>query len=503
MPSLTWMSVLFALVALLSPSVSAQDLDSAANETVYLLNRALTTRDSRERDRLLGALRRLRDPQAAAFYRHLSDMSDSYRQSHGLLGLVETGVTPALTLDAVAQIEDTHAQAELVQAALNDKLIDTATASQWINSSRLTMRTRLELARFLLKEKQRVDPALLREAAGSEDKRYRVLASVLMVQAGDPSGLEYLRTLADATDAESQAFTIDALNLASDLNFDKLGPWAYEVSQKEGADKIVAQSSLAIALKLRAPQAAATWQRTFQAEKDAVQKLRMAMYALNAAPFIDASFYDTLIAASDDMLQKIGRVGRAISAKQGVDEAVLELVQLNHVPFNAWALAFAHEHASVQEAQSILLGLILAFETLPRTNPRTVNDHLELVERAAALLYDRDPQAALPLLQAVLSNPNNDPLFVRRVLGGLFACEQPDAYRVLEGLPQFNDRTARLLVLVLLARSGAPMTQDQVYELGLLVRGGGGLREEARLQTGWIYLKRTRQLEAAMAKLTR
>ncbi len=493
------MSVLLMLAIGATPSARGQDLDSAAKETVYLLNRALTTRDGRERDRLLGAVRRLRDPRAAGLYRHLSGMSDPFRQSHGLLGMVEAGLTPSLTLDTVLSVEDDVAQAELVQAALNDGLIDAKVAAQWIGSSRLTARARVELARYLLSHGHSVDPAVLRDPSQSDNKRLRVLANVLLVQAGDASGLNYLRTLAGATDAESQSLTVEALNLASELNLDKLGPWAFEVSQKTDIDQRIAQPALAIALKLRAPQAASVWQRTFKEETDGAIQMRLAMYALNAAPFIDAKVFDVLLASPDATIQMLGRAGRAIALKQNIDEAVLEIVQLNHLPFSAWALAYAHEHASAQDAQAILLGLILAFETAPR-NARTLNAHLDLVERAVSLLYDRDPEGAIPLLRAVITKPDNEPLFVRRVLTGLFNCEKPGAYRVLEGLPAFEDRAARLMALVLLTMSDQPMTQDQLQEVSLLVRGGGGLLDQARLQVGWVYLKRTNQLDAAVTR---
>src|SRR5690606_8682626 len=90
-------AILLLLLAM-TPSAAAQQLDSAAEETAYLLKQAITSRNPSQRDRLLQTLRRMRDPAAAPIYQHLAGVSDPVRQGHGILGLAETGTNSALTI---------------------------------------------------------------------------------------------------------------------------------------------------------------------------------------------------------------------------------------------------------------------------------------------------------------------------------------------------------------------------------------------------------------------
>jgi hypothetical protein len=75
-------------------------------------------------------------------------------------------------------------------------------------------------------------------------------------------------------------------------------------------------------------------------------------------------------------------------------------------------------------------------------------------------------------------------------------------HTMLAGIGAFQNFRANSLRLLVLAKGGEPLAPDELKELSLMVRGGGGVPDTIRIQAAWAYLKQTSQLPFAIAKAT-
>ena len=75
------------------------------------------------------------------------------------------------------------------------------------------------------------------------------------------------------------------------------------------------------------------------------------------------------------------------------------------------------------------------------------------------------------------------------------------AHRLIDGVDAWDSDTAAALALLLRAKHGAQLSDEQLRQLALIVRGGAGLQDPLRVQAAWVYLKRTNQDQAVVAEL--
>ncbi len=164
---------------------------------------------------------------------------------------------------------------------------------------------------------------------------------------------------------------------------------------------------------------------------------------------------------------------------------------------NLWALKYAKQQAADSDAQVILLGLILAAETVKPGDPP---HGLETAALAAQALADRHPQAPGALLRPILASPKSDPLYTRAILRGLARCAKNHAAGAVEGIGPLPDMANNNLATLVLAKHGYPLSSQQRQDLERMVRGGGGLDGALRAQAAWAYLKQTQQAQPALSQ---
>ena len=487
-------------VALLAigPSLAA-GLDKTTESAVYLLRASMNVeKDAGRADRMLTALGYLRDPQLAPFFENLAASDHGLLQIHGMLGLAECDQSKRIDLVRLSELERPAVQQRVVSVAMDRELLDLDQAKQLMGWTDLDPAVRAVVAVFLERRGAPADLAFLREASASEIVSLASWASLLLLQNGDPSAMAQLERLSQSNNPGRDAICQSLLRTAYLAKFDRVGPWAMKIIAAEG-DSPLGQLALATALRFAAPGAPEKWQEWFAAESDLVAQMRVALIGLGVAPWVDPTLYEPLINADDATLQQIGKSGAAVAAKENIAEAVITAIELNQSQVTGWALNYAKEHATDEDARSIMLAVILAFDGPKQRQTQ----RLQYARWASNFLADRNPHEAAVLIRPILADPNTHRKLARGIVAGLAACRKTDPYDIIAGLRPFNNADAPTegLALLIAARHGQALSPADVRDLSLLVRGGAGLSDDLRVQAAWAYLRHTGKTQLALAEV--
>lgn len=486
-------------VGLAAPG-AAQPADPAARSAAYLLGQCVQASANGKHDRLLRALRHLRDPALEPLFSRLAQSPQPSLKAHGIMGLAELHPQRQIDLKRLAEVDDPTLQATLISAAMDEDLLGDEAADQLLNWPGLDMGAKLLVAIRQLGEGKFSDAALLREALQSDREARRGLAAVMLLELGDPAGPAELQKLDQSQAPQRDVVRAMLLETAMRHQLRRAATWAYAIAGEPGTDERLRLLALRVALRLGESGAGRLWREQFDAAREPADRIRLALVALQLSPWLDPALFEPLAASDDPLMKSIGQAGRAVAAgDSSAAQWVVELVQRMHPLVNAWALRYARQQAKPLEAQLILLSLI---DLASRAPQQGLAQHLEHAMEASWALDEQDPAVAANLLGPILADPNTPRLLVQSILVGLLQVPPGQPQPVIDALPTtLPDLESRHLALLLRAKHGQSLSPQQVDELGLLVRGGGRLEDTLRIQAAWAWLKHTGQAQAALARL--
>jgi len=469
-------------------------LDEAGRSASYLLRGCMRIDRSGNYHNSIEALRQMRDPALEPFFQQLIQSGHPSLIVHGVLGLAEASRNQKLDLTQVAAIQEAPIQAQIISAAIDSELLTTQQAQQLIGWPGIDPAIKIVVAAQLVKDHPLPD-LHLEDEANSDNLARRGLASLLRLQRGDHQALEILRQLDRSDDRQRDQVRKMLLETAMRYELDSATSWAAGIAAAPDVNRWLGLLALRVAMRFGSPGAIDSWRGRFTSSTDAAQRMRLALLALGLAPWLDQGLFEPLISDHDVTIQHMGQAGMAIASNDQIDTAVINLIEMHHPMANRWALTYAKEHAEGNDAQVILLGLIMAFDDYP-SNRRS--QAFKDVIRATRTLIDRYPHMAKSLLRPLLIDLNTDPLLVEGILLGLLSCSSNDADEVIAGLPGYENQQINPLMVLLLAKHGRSLSLSQNETLKVLVRGGGNIRDTLRLQAAWVYLKQTHQSQIAL-----
>ncbi len=397
---------------------------------------------------------------------------------------------PHLDLASLAEIKRSDVQVRLISTALDEDLLPPAEARKLLTWSDLDMGVKLLVALQLMENGEFQNKAMLHEALNARRLARRGLAALMLHQLGDEAGTKALQEINQSQDPLRDAARLMMVNAAMRRKLHRAASWAYAVTTEKDVPDKLRDAALQAAMRFGHPQAARLWQQRFEASHDLVRRTQLGLMALQDSPWLETSLFDAMAkAAHKPIIQQMAEVGQAITAdRDDVPDQVVALVRLNHPVVNTWALSFARDHAKTSNAQLILLGIVLAYDQGPEAGKL---QRLDNAVQATRLLFAKDPRVASNLLHPILASKKTDPLLVRGILLGLVNSDAPQPQRVLEGLPPFDDKNSEHLALLLRAKHESKLSDEQLRDLALLARGGGGLQDTWRIQAAWAWLKQT------------
>ena len=475
----------------------AAELDEAARSATMMLRASTTIRRDAPSSFMVPALRGLRDPALTPLLNQLAQSPNPVLKIHGLLGLAECDPNHKLDLVRIAAIEDPAIQAEMVSAAIDSKLLTIDQSKQLVTWPGLDLAIKVIVAAKLVQEHQLTDIGFLQQALQSDNLARRCMASLLLLQLGHEDQRQSLDELNRSTHPQRDQVRRMLMKTAIRYELNQAASWAYSICIDPKTDPKLGLVALHAALRLGWHGAMDMWRERFTSAQDPAQRIRLAFIALESAPWVKRNFFAPLITDNETLIQRIGQAGAAIASGQQIDLAVVSMIEMRHPLANRWALRYAQNHASNTDARMILLGLIMSFEDYdPQARPKTLHQ----VISATRILSERDANATAALLRPILEAPKTDALLAQGILLGLIRSSGDQPSRTIAGLGTFTHPKTNTLAIVLLAKDGQPLSKSQLNELKLLVRGGGDLPKDLRLQAAWAYLKRTNQAQMALAK---
>ncbi len=489
------MLAFLALLACLSPAVAAQSKDATFDSTVFLLKQAMRVHQDGRQNQLLRSLRHLADPQMTPLLNELAQSDYPVFKIHGLLGLAECSDPRQIDLVRLAAVEDPAVQAELVSAALDSELLTLDQCQQLIDWPGLDVAVKVIVSAPLVKAGRLSKLEPLHEAAKAENLARRSMASLLLLQLGHAQAMDALEKL-NISDNPARDQVRDML-LRSMIRYelDKAAPWAMKIADDADTRSQLRMLALSVAMRFNAPGSTNIWQQQFATSTDTAQRTRLALMALRLSPWMQASFYQPLMKDDDPMMVRIGAAGAAVASGKDIPAAVTSLIDMHHPIANSWALNYASNDASPQDARAILHALILAYEQGPA---RGREQRLDDAATASQLLAEQDIDGATIILRPILANPQTPRQLTQAILLGLIRSSKPLAHQVIMDLPPQEDMNIQSLVLLLTARSGQPLSPQQLADLAINVRGGGLPQDSLRIQAAWLWLKATGQVRPAL-----
>lgn len=483
-------------IALGLTTAAAQSLDPAARSAVHLLRQSTQPSNDGLDNALLRSIRELRDPALAPLYSHLLASPHEVLKLHGILSLAEVTDPRQVNLTQVMTIKDVRLMAQLVGEALDRNLLNNDQIAQMLKWADLNEGVKVILATHLISNGHTVDQSILINALESNNLSRRAWAMMLLLQTDSSTTTDQLTKILDTEDPKRDEIRANLLTAAIINDFDRSAPWAAQVRTEADVNSNLAAIALRVGLRFGDAEAIAAWCSQYQASTNATDKTRLAVIALQTAQWLDPSVVGPLITEQDQsgLLAAIGQAAVAIARNRAVGDAVAHLIQLNHPLTSRWALTYARHSAAAVDARQILHSTIVAAD-----GPEPfVQQRIGYAIMATRYLCELDPDTAMTPIRIILADPKTSNLLRQAILVGLTQCRTDEAHTVVVGLKPFTDRNSRNLVLVLLARKHDFLSDQQMQDLSVLVRGGARLKDPLRIQAAWAYLRRTGQEKEAL-----
>lgn len=482
----------------------AEDDARAYDAAVYLFAQtSIPTRDGRHNTMLL-ALRHLRDPQLAPWFETLTTSPFAAQRVHGQLGLAEISPAGRLDLATIAEIEDPAELTQLIGAALDIDLIGTADLTQVLRWESLDTASKQALAVRVVAGSGAVEEPLLRASLIRDDDDAGIatllrhgLSALMLMERGDRSAMGELRKLDElGTQVDRELVQAQLFEAAMRHGFASIGPWAMEIASDPERDPMLRLSALRAALRFPvngdATPAVVVWESMFENEEDAAQRVRLALTALEAAPWTEPGLYRMLEADTDPHFVLIAAAGQAIAGgRLDTAEALIALIEHGHPLTIQWAGRYANEHASDADRGAILLAIV---EGADRGNPQTRGRRIAFAIAASQALAEsgsiEQRDRLLPLLDPSDTPRRRGELAMHHiVLLGLVRAQAGGLEDFVAQIPDQPDADAADLALLLRARWGDAISATQWERVSQIVAGASSLDVSLRVQLAWLYLK--------------
>lgn len=500
----------------------ARGPDTTTDALVTQLRSALVDRRDGGQDRLMAALRQLRDPALRPLFAQLASGDRPLLRVHGILGLAELDTPARVDLLLVKRIEDPRDQLVILGEALRSGLLEPAQLQDVVRWPGLDE----TLVVLILGKLRRlpgappVDLADLRRLLYGPNQAAGVFAALELVQAGEsigapgagvegeqgaahapppPTPLDRVLAL-DPGAKDDAAAMLRVLAYIRDEHLTRLLPFALRLSERMSVDP-GARLEAAAALVSLAPGNAdvlSAWGVAYRAT-DLPGRIRLGLEALEAARLSEgrcpAELFDLPSADESALLKAIGAAGAAVVSGRGQAESALALIQQRHRQTMDWALRLAGM-LSAAEARTLRLGAVQAAAGVLKTQA----DLFEPAARAAAALAAESAGDWRNAVSMAVEE-NDEPLAIALLAGALRSGAPVSAEGLIPAESAGDCPTAATLADLLRFRGLPEPAPADFDRLAAIALGAGGLPEAYRVQAAWLALKCRGEQRVALARV--
>ena len=511
--------VLLALFVCLpggSPVQAQQQADPAYEASVRLLRNAVTPNPNNRHAVLMRGLRHLQDPAMRPLFQNLIASRHASMQVFGVMGLGQLSDTGTINVARVAEIESPAYAAAAITAAIDDKMIDADSLADVLTWKDLPMIARLIGAMRLVELGGRVDPALFRPVLDQDPATPNLpraelieyaYAAALLHELKDPAGTAALTKLLAVQSKHMEYVLSNLLSIAMRNKVRSMGPIALAIAKDESYGQVLRTHAISASLRLKTKGSITYWRTWFKAEESSAQRIRLSILLLDIAPLLKPIAFDGLTSAPAPFLQKIGTLGKAVSAGDDPAQrkAVTALLDVGVAPMTRWVVSYCNREKPANGAA--LLALVAQSYSVG-----IEKKNLQLVQQASdavMALCEHYPKQAAKLIPAMLNSPAKDDTYkdarLSVVLDGISRIRGADLTAIVKQIKTNAQTTPfnRNMHLIQRAKHGLPLTDEQWDQAALCIQGVGQITDEYRIKLAWLYLKHRGLTKRAVADALR
>lgn len=437
------------------------------------------------------------DPGTEALFRAMVRNNHAGPRVYGVLGtalISKKGIDPALLAAITARDE----RAAIIREANITGILRVSPVSVILAQGNFPDAALLSLVAEINRRKEEWDPAPVRALASSTDPVAAGFAALLIRDGsaknpGDPALWDAFRVRLLALSPADRNGTMRALIEASMIFELKsaAGP-LLELARTENFTTDTRIGAIGMALRIDTPAGVAAWQDHVAANRSQTALVRAGLQLLASSDRgIPPTAFDA-IRNGNPVLDAMADTGSAISGGKDPVAALITLLDAGHPLSAEWALIRASELPP--ESSAIVWKHLLKRmdDPDPANRPTGV-----LVSGLARELMKSDPAAVGALVERVKADPN---LVVAAMTGVNDSCiaAGADIARARRGsLPRAGEGLAVLVI----ARAGAPLSDNDLDVLGRAAAGGGDLDALRTLQAAWFYARARKKTDDLIARV--
>jgi hypothetical protein len=458
----------------------------AGDVAIAQLRRAAAPQPDSSHLPLLMSLRQMRDPALEAFFRRLLLVPDWQVQVHGVLGLAEIGPFDPWLLTQM----DPRGQEHVIAYALDEKMIDAAATARLLEWEGLEPMGRLLLLAEQVQRGEPVPQRALQRLAASGNLQVAGLAACLLVQSDDQASLSpYRERLSGLSRRDRQQHLALIFEGIRQYSLDRCLPLVIEALDEPEPSRALMSGGVLACLQLDPAQGLPLWKRFLETDSAHSHRVRFALLLAAAADKLQPAAFDA-VPRGDPLIDAITRAGRTIAGRADPVTAFQALVDLDHLQSTDWVLARCRDLPAAQAA-AVYAHLIDSIDSSQSA------DRVSITVKAVSRLFQIDPAAVIERMRGA----EEGSLAEQVLLLGLFDSTSPRVLEAVGDIRRVGPRRTDSMALILLARHGAALSEEDVRRLETIAAGGGRVSEMLQVQAAWLSIRRAGGAEAALAQV--
>lgn len=483
-----WLVGCITALLLAAPTRADDGFDGALRN----LRRAVTPQRNGSHLPRLTALRQLGDPASRALFENLIDHDDWQVQVHAVLALAELSEAKHLDVTLVPDLP-ALAQEAVIANAIDLDLLGLEQFRELLAADGLTALPRLLIMGELMLRGEDVDDAQLRSWSADSDRRVAAMACSLLAKLGDTGPLviwgDELSGLASAVRIQNLLLLLEMLR---QYDVRPAADWVVSLLASSPHDQVTYRGVLTL-IEIDTPRGLRAWREALGEHPPDRRAVRYGMLLLACETSVPAATFDAVTAGNegDGLLRAMATLGRArsVGTSDEIVDAYIALLGQGHRRSVEWAV-LALDDAPPEVARPVYGYLIDRLEDEDSPSP----EHTALAVTAAAALGKLRLEDVLDRLRRA----EDDGTVQQALLLALFDSDDPRVGRAAAELRRIGSGRADSLVLLLMAKHLAALSDDDLASLGLVASGGGRVSAPLQTQAAWLYLKQTGRLALAI-----
>jgi hypothetical protein len=455
------------------------------------LEKAVTPQRDGSHMPMLGALRQLHDPTLMPLFKALAQNDDPGIEVHSMLGMTELN-PQRLSVDAILALQSSEARSVVIERGVSETLLDSAAMQKLLESNRLTPLEQMWLLARLVADKQTVDSARLHALSEDKDIDIAGLATWLLVELGDPSGVaRYEQRLAELAPRVRNAHLREMFAAMRQYRFAGQVKWVARRLEEGDVDPEVVYDGLYALLSVDPAAALPLWQQHLGSNPTSSQSVRFALLLLSADKGVPLSEFDRL-PTGEPLLDRLVALGRAKYGGGDVATALIQVIDVGHTLTARFAVEEARKLPPA-DATRVLTHVI-------RSVPGDRRGESERADRsltATSTLFEINPEA----VAALLAEAPDDSRLQEAMLIGLLSAKSPAAGTMAASVRRIGTSRADSLALILLAKHAEKLSDDDLRQLALVAAGGGKVSDTLQAQAAWLYIRHGGNADRALKQL--